>query len=112
MALTYPQNGDLTKSLKSARKKVPQSALLRAGGGVQSLFGQCPNRGGTIFKGASLSLPSGSDILRYICICQASAIYGLPINLLHIYKRVSSLLTMLKGAGLTAVQKLKMGLSD
>ena len=55
MALTSPQNGDLTKSLKSARKKVPQSALLRAGGGVQSLFGQCPNRGGTIFKGASLT---------------------------------------------------------
>ena len=55
MALTYPQNGGLTKSLKSARKKVPQSALLRAGGGGQTLFGQCPNRGGTIFKGASLS---------------------------------------------------------
>ena len=55
MALTYPQNGDLTKSLKSARKKAPQSALLRAGGGGQSLFGQCPNRGGTIFKGASLT---------------------------------------------------------
>ena len=54
MALTYPQNGDLTKSLKSARKKVPQSALLRAGGGGQSLFGECPNRGGAIFKGASL----------------------------------------------------------
>ena len=33
MALTYPQNGDLTKSLKSARKKVPQSARLSAGGG-------------------------------------------------------------------------------
>ena len=55
MALTYPQNGDLTKSLKSARKKVPQSALLSAGGGVQSLFGQCPNRGDAKFKGASLT---------------------------------------------------------
>ena len=29
-----------------ARKKVPQSARLSAGGGVQSLFGQCPNGGG------------------------------------------------------------------
>ena len=55
MALIYPQNGDLTKSLKSARKKVPQSALLSAGGGVQLLFGQCPNRGGANLKGASLS---------------------------------------------------------
>ena len=32
MALIYPQNSDLTKSLKSARKKVPQSARLSAGG--------------------------------------------------------------------------------
>ena len=32
MALIYPQNGDLTKSLKSARKKVPQGARLSAGG--------------------------------------------------------------------------------
>ena len=39
MALTYPQNGDLTKSLKSARKKVPQSALLRAGGGGNRYLG-------------------------------------------------------------------------
>ena len=33
MALIYPQNSDLTESLKSARKKVPQSARLSAGGG-------------------------------------------------------------------------------
>ena len=39
-----------------------------------------------------LSLPSGSDILRYILNCRAIAIYGLPINLRYIYKRVSSLL--------------------
>ena len=32
MALIYPQNGDLKKLLKSARKKVPQSARLSAGG--------------------------------------------------------------------------------
>ena len=38
-----------------------------------------------------LSLPSESDILRYILTCRASAIYGLPINLRYIYKRVSSL---------------------
>ena len=33
MALIYPQNGDLKKLLKSAQKKVPQSARLSAGGG-------------------------------------------------------------------------------
>ena len=55
MALIYPQNSDLTKSLKSARKKVPQSARLSAGGGVQLPFGQCPNRGDANRKGASLT---------------------------------------------------------
>ena len=52
--LINPQSSDLTKSLKSARQKVPQSARLSAGGGVQLLFGQCPNRGDAKFKGASL----------------------------------------------------------
>ena len=33
-ALIYRQNGDLENLLKSARKKVPQSARLSAGGGV------------------------------------------------------------------------------
>ena len=32
MAVIYSQNGDLTKLLKSAQKKVPQSARLSAGG--------------------------------------------------------------------------------
>ena len=31
-----------------------------------------------------LSLPSASDILRYILSCRANAIYGLPINLRYI----------------------------
>ena len=35
----YPQNGDLSKSLKSARKKVPQSARLSAGGGCNRYLG-------------------------------------------------------------------------
>ena len=34
--------------------KVPQGARLSAGRGVQSLFGQCPNRGDAKFGGASL----------------------------------------------------------
>ena len=34
---------------------MPQSARLSAGGGVQLLFGQCPNRGDANFKGASLT---------------------------------------------------------
>ena len=55
MALIYPQNGDLTKSLKSARKKSAPECPFEGGGGVQSLFGQCLNRGGAIFKGASLT---------------------------------------------------------
>ena len=38
-SLIYPQNGDLTKSLKSTRKKVPQSARLSAGGGCKSYMG-------------------------------------------------------------------------
>ena len=37
-----------------ARKKVPQSARLSAGGG-QILFGQCPNVGGVNPKGSSLT---------------------------------------------------------
>ena len=40
-----------------ARKKVPQSARLSAGGGVQSLFGQCPNVEYMIVNGSSLSSP-------------------------------------------------------
>ena len=36
-----------------ARKKVPQSARLR--GGIQSLFGQCPNVGGDNSNGPSLT---------------------------------------------------------
>ena len=55
MALIYPQSGDLTKSLKSARKKVPQSARLSAGGGGQKLKGQCPNAPCMNLRKASLS---------------------------------------------------------
>ena len=44
-----------------------------------------------------LSLPSGSDISRYILNCRAIAIYGLLINLRYIYKRVSSLVPALPG---------------
>ena len=55
MALIYPQNGDLKKLLKSSRKKVPQSARLSAGGGVQKLKGQCPNAPRVNLSGASLT---------------------------------------------------------
>ena len=44
-----------------------------------------------------LSLPSGSDISRYILNCERLRyIYGLPINLRYIYKRVSSLVCKLQ----------------
>ena len=52
MALTYPQNGDLTKSLKSGRKKVPQSARLSAGGGgVNAIWAMPKWRGGQAERG-------------------------------------------------------------
>ena len=38
-ALMYRQNGDLANLLKSARKKVPQSARLSAGGGCNRYLG-------------------------------------------------------------------------
>ena len=66
MALIYPQNGDLTKSLKSARKKVPQSARLSAGGGVQKLKGQCPNAPRVNLSGASL-MPVYRHVLATFC---------------------------------------------
>ena len=40
---------------KCARKQVPQSARLSEGGGVRSLFGQCPNRPDLFQTGASLT---------------------------------------------------------
>ena len=40
---------------KMARKEVPQSVRFSAGGGVQSLFLQCPNVGGVNAKGSSLT---------------------------------------------------------
>ena len=41
--------------------KVPQSARLSEGGGVQSLFGQCPNRPGIFLSGASLTGKTQTD---------------------------------------------------
>ena len=37
------------------------------------------------------SLPSGSDILRYVWTCRASAIYDMPINWRYIQKRCPAL---------------------
>ena len=44
---------------------MPQSASLSAGG-VQKLFGQCPNRASTFLKGASLCHPSPTNIFNSI----------------------------------------------
>ena len=38
------------------------------------------------------SLPSGSDILRYIWTCRASAIYDIPINCRYIQQRCPALM--------------------
>ena len=54
-ALMYHQNGDLSNLLKSSRKK----SAPECGGGMPSLFGQCPNRGDMNLKGASLKLLFG-----------------------------------------------------
>ena len=43
---------------------MPQSARLSEGGGVQSLFGQCPNRPGIFLSGASLSSSDSRDSSR------------------------------------------------
>ena len=48
------------------RKKVPQSARLSAGG-VESLFGQCPNRGAANRNEASLQCVKTNGVL-YQCI--------------------------------------------
>ena len=40
---------------KSCPKKSAPECPFEGGGGVQSLFGQCPNRGDANFKGASLT---------------------------------------------------------
>ena len=61
--------------------------------------------------GLILTLPSASDILQYILSCRASAIYGLPINLQYIYKRVSPLVTMhITWLALSSVSCLKVSL--
>ena len=41
------------------------------------------------YSWSNLSLPSASDILRYILSCRASAIYGTPINLRYITSDIS-----------------------
>ena len=41
------------------------------------------------------SLPSGSDILRYVWTCRASAIYDMPINWRYIQKRCPALVIVL-----------------
>ena len=42
-----------------------------------------------------IDVPSGSDILRYIWTCRASAIYDIPINWRYIHKRCPALITQL-----------------
>ena len=56
-ALMYRQNGDLANLLKLARKKVPQSARLSAGGGgakAKRAMPKCPrvNLSGASFREA------------------------------------------------------------
>ena len=50
-------------------------------------------------KNKILSLPSGSDILRYIWTCQASAIYDIPINWRYIHKRCPAPVQVLFSGG-------------
>ena len=48
--LMYRQNGDLANMLKSAQKKVPQSARLSAGGGGAKFISAMPKCLGHEFK--------------------------------------------------------------
>ena len=50
----FRKHTTLQNGKNSARKQVPQSARLSEGGGVRSLFGQCPNRPDLFQTGASL----------------------------------------------------------
>ena len=50
----YRHNGDF-KFFSLNGPRVTQSSRLSAGGGVQSLFGQCPNVGGDNSNGSSLT---------------------------------------------------------
>ena len=77
MALIYPQNSGLIKSLKSARKKVPQSARLSAGGGGQKLKGQCPNAPRVNLSGASLRCGNYDPFRLWLAVkTQAAMTWG------------------------------------
>ena len=58
--------------------------------------------------GLILIHPSDSHILRYILSCWASVIYGLPINLQYIYRRVSPLLDACYTEVRTALQIFRL----
>ena len=60
--------------VKMARIKVPQSARMSAGGGVQSLFGQCPNGGGVKILGSSLK----TYLISYMWNCEVWCSSKLP----------------------------------
>ena len=55
-ALMYRQNGDLANLLKSAPKKVPQSARLSAGGGRNRYLGNAQMPSLAILLGLPLEL--------------------------------------------------------
>ena len=69
-----------------SENKVPQSARLTEGRGVQSLFGQCPFEPGDNFRGASLSARKPIQIVSKL-YPQTSLLYSCciklkPVNLL------------------------------
>ena len=58
---------------------MPQSARLSEGRGVQSLFGQCPNRPCGFFSGASLIYILVSTINHILCsICKSMILDIVP----------------------------------
>ena len=52
--------------VKYGPKKSAPECPVECGGGVQSLFEQCPNVGGVNFYGSSLSVPNGMDVDKVI----------------------------------------------
>ena len=68
----FRKHTTLQNGKNSARKQVPQGARLSEGGGVRSLFGQCPNRTCNFLSGASIRKASTSVSLS-TCTSQVQA---------------------------------------
>ena len=98
--------------IKSRPKKVPQSARLSAGGRVL-LFGQCPHRGGTLLKGASLnscSQPTLQPLHMTLAFALVSSLFSLSVSLSTSVSMYASAILPVTTGGTSAVCQLNSGL--